>query len=104
MLIDLATAAQLVNRHERIIRGWILSGRLDVHPLPFQVSTGDLLKVGHLTSDDIQRIQTYVAEHSQKESISITLKEDVEATYIAQLAAISEYCSRRFDELDADEE
>ena len=58
MLIDIETAAQLLQCHRRVIGNWIVSGKLPSKE--GKVSTNDLLKVECLDDSQKKTIQAYV--------------------------------------------
>jgi len=68
MLIDIATAAQLIGRHYRILRGWILIGKLPaVKDGHWMINTDDLLKVEHVTDRQKEVIRAYVVINQEEE-------------------------------------
>ena len=85
MLIDLATAAKLVERHERVVRSWILTAILNVRREDIQIDTDDLLQCRRITEEDAERIRAYVAEHDPKSESEVPPKDDAETTLKVEL-------------------
>jgi aromatic ring hydroxylase len=64
--ISAAQAAKLVGRHERIIRGWIMSGLLHAEKNPetlkWEIDTDNLQQVHRVTEEERIRIQRWAED------------------------------------------
>lgn len=77
-IITTVTAGQLTGRHERIIRGWIFSGKLkaqQVHGV-WQIDTDDLLACEHVDDEHRAVITIWAAFQAEQQRTDSPLPDE----------------------------
>ena len=81
VIVSASHAAVLVDRHERIVRGWIQTGKLVATRTVrnrWDIDTDDLISVPYLNANQRENVQEYAASVERRELSLLPFQQKIE--------------------------